>query len=52
MKKVNKNIAKAKLQKEGIFFLSVYLPDILSMKKLEIRKTMPTFIRSVLKVEY
>ena len=37
---------KAKLLKEGIFFL------ILLMKKLEIEKTMPTFVISVLKVEY
>ena len=44
---------KAKLQKEGIFFLvHLFARDILLMKKLEIEKTKPTFIISVLKVEY
>ena len=44
---------KAKLQKEGIFFLiHLFARDVLVMKKLEIEKTKPTFIISVLKVEY
>ena len=43
---------KAKLQKEGIFSLiHLFARDILSMKKLEIEKTKPAFITSVLKVE-
>ena len=33
------DVYKAKLQKEGIFSSSIYLPDILLMKKLEIEKT-------------
>merc|ERR1712051_836911 len=44
---------KAELLKEGIFFLiHLFARDILVMKKLEIEKTKPTFIISVLKVEY
>ena len=43
---------KAKLLQEGIFFLiHLFARDILIMKKLEIEKTKPTFIISVLKVE-
>ena len=46
-----KHFAKAKLQKECIFFLiHLFARDILLMKKLEIEKTKPTFIISVLKV--
>ena len=41
------------LLQEGIFFLiHLYARDVLVMKKLEIDKTKPTFIISVLKVEY
>ena len=44
---------KAKLLQEGIFFLiNLFVRDVLVMKKLEIEKTKPTFIISVLKVEY
>ena len=50
---VVKYLIKARLQKEGIFFLvHLFARDILLMKKLEIEKTKPTFIISVLKVEY
>ena len=42
-----------KLLQEGIFFLThLFARDVLVMKKLEIEKTKPTFIISVLKVEY
>jgi hypothetical protein len=44
---------KAELLQEGIFFLIHLFPrDVLVIKKLEIEKTKPTFIISVLKVEY
>ena len=44
---------KAELLQEGIFFLShLFDRDILVMKKLEIEKTKPNFIISVLKVGY
>ena len=44
---------KAELLKEGIFFLiHLFARDFLVIKKLEIEKTKPTFIISVLKVEY
>ena len=44
---------EAELLQEGIFFLvHLFARDILVMKKLEIEKTKPTFIISVLKVEY
>ena len=44
---------KAELLQEGIFFLiHLFARDVLVMKKLEIEKTKPTFILSVLKVEY
>ena len=47
---------KAELLQEGIFFLiHLFARDVLAvlvMKKLEIEKTKPTFIISVLKVEY
>ena len=43
-------ITKAELLKEGIFFLiHLFVRDILVIKKLEIEKTKPTFIISVLK---
>ena len=43
---------KAELLKEGVFFLiHLFARHILVMKKLEIEKTKPTFIISVLKVE-
>ena len=46
-------INKAELLQEGIFFLIRLLArDILVMKKLEIQKANPTFIISVLEVEY
>ena len=45
-------LSKAKLLQEGIFFLiHLFARDVLVMKKLEIKKTKPTFIISVLKVE-
>ncbi len=48
-----KDSTKAKLQKEGIFFLvHLFARDVLVMKKLEIKKANPTFTISVLKVEY
>ena len=44
--------SKAKLLQEIIFFLlQLFARDILVMKKLEIEKTKPTFIASVLKVD-
>jgi hypothetical protein len=44
---------KAELLQEGIFFLiHLFARDVLVMKKLEIQKTIPTFIISVFKVEY
>ena len=44
---------KAELLEEGIFFLiNLFARDVLVMKKLEIEKIKPTFIISVLKVEY
>ena len=43
---------KAEFRKEGIFFLlQIFARDVLVMKKLEIEKTKPTFIISVLKVD-
>ena len=51
---VIKNISslKAELLQEGIFFLiHLFARDVLVLKKLEIKKTKPTFIMSVLKVE-
>ena len=45
--------SKAQLLQEGIFLLiHLFDRDVLAMKKLEIKKTKPTFIISVLKVEY
>ena len=45
--------SKAELLQEGIFFfLQLFARDVLVMKKLEIEKTKPTFVISVLKVEY
>ena len=45
--------SKAELLQEGIFFLiHLFDRDILVMKKLEIEKNKPTFIISLLKVEY
>ena len=44
---------KAEFSQEGIFLvLQLFARLILSIKKLEIEKTKPTFIISVLKVEY
>ena len=44
---------KAELLQEGIFsFIHLFAKDVLVMKKLEIEKTKPTFIISILKVEY
>ena len=44
---------KAELLKDGIFFLiHLFAKDVLVMKKLEIEKTKPTFIISVIKEEY
>ena len=44
---------KTELLQEGIFFLiHIFARDVLVMKKLDIEKTKPSFIISVLKVEY
>ena len=44
---------KAELLQEGIFFLiQLFARAVLVMKKWDIKKTKPTFILSVLKVEY
>ena len=46
-------ISKAELLLEGIFFLiHLFARDVSVMKKFKIEKTKPTFIISVLKVEY
>ena len=46
-------VVKAELLQEGTFFLiHLFARDFLVMKKLEIKKTKPTFMLSVLKVEY
>ena len=46
-------ITKAELLQECIFSLiHLFARDVLVMKKFEIEKTKPTFITSVLKVEY
>ena len=46
-------VTKAELLQEGIFFLiHLFARDVLVVKKLEIEKTKPTFIISVLKVDY
>ena len=48
----NSLFPKAELLQEGIFFLlQLFARDVLVMKKLEIEKTKPTFIISVLKVD-
>ena len=45
--------SKAEFTQEGIFFLlQLFARDVLAMKKLEIEKTKPTYIISVLKTEY
>ena len=47
------DFTKAELLQEGIFSLiHLFARDVLVMKKLEIEKTKPIFIISVLKVEY
>ena len=44
-------LCKAELLQEGIFFLiHLFARDVLVMEKLEIEKTKPTFIISVLTV--
>ena len=49
----NQGYYKAELLQDGIFFLiHLFARDVLVMKKLEINKTKPTFITSVLIVEY
>ena len=46
-------LAKAEIMKEGIFFLiHLFARNILVMKKLDFEKTKPSFIITVLKVEY
>ena len=46
-------VTKAELLQEGIFFfIHLFARDVLVVKKLEIEKTKPTFIISVLNVEY
>ena len=48
----NMVMTKAELLQEGIIFLiHLFARDVLVMKMLEIKKTKPTFIISVLKVE-
>ena len=47
------SLGKAELLQEGIIFLiHLFARDFLEMKKLEIEKTEPTLIISVLKIEY
>ena len=47
------SIIKAELLQEGIFYLiHLFARDVLVMKKLEIEKIKPTFIMSVLEVNY
>ena len=49
----SKTIIKLNYCKKVFFFLiHLFARDVLVMKKLEIEKTKPTFIISVLKVEY
>ena len=44
---------KSKLLQVGIFFLiQLFAGAVLVLKKLEVEKTKPTFIISVLKIEY
>jgi hypothetical protein len=44
---------KAELLQEGIFFfIHIFARDVLVIKRMEIEKTKPIFIISVLKVEY
>ena len=46
-------LAKAKFAQEGIFFaLQLFAWQFLLIKKLEIKEIKPTFIISVLKIEY
>ena len=40
------------LQEDIVFLILLYTREVLVMKKLEIEKTKPTFIISVLNVEY
>ena len=50
---LKQNKSTAELLQEGIFFLIyLFVRDVLVIKKLEIEKTKPNFIISVLKVEY
>ena len=50
---VKKIVNIAEWLQTGIFFLiHLFARDVLVMKKLEISKTKPIFITSVLKVEY
>ena len=51
---LQRHVAKAGLLQEGFFFLVlIFARDVLVMKKWEIEKKIkPTFIISVLKVEY
>ena len=52
-KKCEKINIKAELLQEGIFFLiHLFARAVLVMKNLEIKKTKPTFIVSVSKVEH
>ena len=49
--RISATCAKAELLQECIFFLiHLFARDVIVMKKLEIEKTKPTFIMSVLKV--
>ena len=49
----NLTVIKAELLQEDFFFLiHLFVTDVLVMKKLEIEKTKPTFIISVLKVRF
>ena len=52
-REVKTSRSKAELLQEGIFFLiHLFAKDVSVMKKLEIKKTKPTFIILFLKVEY
>ena len=49
---ITKNIGKTKAKLLQLKLIQIFARAILLMKKLEIEKTKPTFIISVLKVEY
>ena len=53
LRKINLFRTNAELLQEGLFFLiHLFARDVSVMKKLKIKKTKPTFITLVFKVEY